>query len=336
MRSVGPAKAALEAIEAPYLRKTGKPIPFERAFWRPPLNPRAAHDLEAAQIQRLGLQPLISISDHDSVEACAELHSIGIHVPYSTEWTIPYHGTVFHVGVHNLPPEHARRLESEMAAVTAAPERDRIQELLAAMSAMEGVLVILNHPFSCEARVAQNVHIALQERFLEDFCGWIHAFELNGLQPPSSNLDTIRLADEWNVPVISGGDRHCCEPNAILNLTSARTFAEFVHEIRIEQRSSVLLMPQYRDPIPARYIEFIWHTVRAYPEFNGRARWMDRIFFTREKTGEVIPLAEEWSNGAPLMVRAVIATVGLLASPWMRAIFCTTMGRLGDLEPEIS
>ena len=336
LRAVGPAHAALEALEARHRRKTGKSIPFERAFWRPPLHPHAAYDLEVAQIRSLGLEPLVSITDHDSVESCAELDTIGIHVPYSTEWSIPYHGTVFHVGVHNLPAEQARAFESDMAAITAAPRSERIQELLAALSRFEQVLLILNHPFSCEGRVAQAHHVELLQRFLEECCGWIHAFELNGLQPLSHNLDTIRLADEWGVPVISGGDRHCCEPNANLNLTNARTFGEFVSEIRVEQRSSVLFMPQYRDPIPARYIEFMWHAVRDYPDFSGRMRWLDRVFFIREKTGENVPIAEEWTTGGPLVIRAFVAMVGLLASPWMRAVFCSTMGRIGDLEPEVS
>jgi hypothetical protein len=104
-RRVPLAHGALERLEERHRRETGRPIPFERAFWRPPLHPRAAHDLEAAQIRGLGRRPLISLTDHDTLKACAELHAIGIEVPYSVEWTVPYHGTVFHIGVHNLPAE---------------------------------------------------------------------------------------------------------------------------------------------------------------------------------------------------------------------------------------
>jgi hypothetical protein len=92
-------------------------------------------------------------------------------------------------------------------------------------------------------------------------------------------------------------------------------------------------MPQYRDPIPARYIEFIWHAVREYPEFSGRERWVDRVFFQRE-SGEIITVGSEWKDGGPAVVRAFVAAIGLLAAPGMRAMLRLTMGRVGTLEPE--
>ena len=135
------------------------------------------------------------------------------------------------------------------------------------------------------------------------------------------------------MPVISGGDRHGCEPNANLNLTNARTFDEFVHEIRVEQRSSVLFLPQYRDPIAARYVEVIWHAVRNYPDFTGRERWVDRVFFQREN-GEIVTCASEWPNGGPAVIRSFISVIGFLASPGMRAMLCVAFGRARELEPE--
>jgi hypothetical protein len=36
----------------------------------------------------------------------------------------------------------------------------------------------------------------------------------------------------WDQTIISGGDRHGCEPSAVLNLTNAKTFSEFIDEIR--------------------------------------------------------------------------------------------------------
>src|SRR5215471_11813890 len=83
LRRVPLADAALQRIEDRHRRQTGKPIPFERAFWRPPLHPRAAHELEVAQIRDLlDRRPLVSLTDHDTMEACAELRAIGIEVPY--------------------------------------------------------------------------------------------------------------------------------------------------------------------------------------------------------------------------------------------------------------
>ena len=60
---------------------------------------------------------------------------------------------MFHIGVHNLPPEEARALEAGMAIVTADPRSERVAEMLAAMHAMKDVLLVLNHPFRSEERV---------------------------------------------------------------------------------------------------------------------------------------------------------------------------------------
>jgi hypothetical protein len=335
MRKVPLAHAALQYLEAKHQRRKGKPIPFSRAYWRPPLHPQAAYELERSQIQNLlGLEALVSVTDHDTLEACAELGAIGIQVPYSLEWTVPYRETVFHIGVHNLPAEQAQMFAASMANITAAPVQERIAELLAGMNALEDVLVVLNHPFSCGGRIEQAKHTPLVFEFLEKFGGWMHALELNGLQSRAMNLDTIQLAAERGLPVISCGDRHCCEPNANVNLTNARSFAEFVHEIRVEQRSSVLFLPQYRDPIPARYIEVIWHAVRDYADFAGRERWADRVFFQRE-SGETVSCHEEWPNGGPAVIRGFISAIGFLASPGMRPLLSMIKGRDATPEPEI-
>src|SRR5262249_24892187 len=98
----------LESLSERRRQRTGHGIRFERAFWRPPLNARAAHDLEAEQIRRLGLKPLVALSDHDDLEACADLRAVGIAAPYALEWTVPFEETVFHLGIFNLPPEDAR------------------------------------------------------------------------------------------------------------------------------------------------------------------------------------------------------------------------------------
>jgi hypothetical protein len=328
------ARAALNWLEEWHRRETGRPIPFERAFWTPPLNPRAAFELEAGQIRNLnGLDPMISLTDHDTLEACAELRSIGVAVPYSMEWTFRFHQTVFHIGAHNLPFYAARELEAAMLSAAAARDLKRCAESMAAVHAIPGAMLVLNHPFSCEGMLERSRHISLLMQFLEEFGPWIHALELNGLQPAASNADTLRLAGERGLPVVSGGDRHCTEPNANLNLTNAATFAEFVDEIRVDKRSAVLFLPQYRDAIPVRYIEFIWQAVRNYESFVGRTRWVDRVFVKRE-SGEVVSCAALWPNGGPAVIRGFISLAGLLASPGMRAMLNASFGRTPSLEPE--
>src|SRR5882672_12362404 len=52
-----------------YTRRNGRPADFTKGWWRPPVSPRAVWDSETKQIvEVLGLRPLISITDHDSID----------------------------------------------------------------------------------------------------------------------------------------------------------------------------------------------------------------------------------------------------------------------------
>ena len=330
LRRVPPIDALIGRMIDRRRAQSGHAVDFDRAFWRPPLNALAAHRLEAGQIGgSLGLAPLVSITDHDDLEACADLRTLGIPAPFSLEWTVPYGATVFHIGVHNLPPERARAFQAEMARYTAAPEADRLAGLLEELDRIPSVLIVLNHPFCCELRTTGAIHSGELRRFLDALGARIHALELNGLQPASDNVATIRLAGELGFPVISGGDRHCLEPNANLNLTNAASLEEFIDEVRRDRVSRVLFLPQYREPLAARYIEFIWHAVKPYPGSPGRERWLDRVFYDRE-TGGVETLATLWPNGGPWALRQFIGAVGWLAQPQVRA---TLRLALGGQEP---
>ena len=121
------AGRVLDALSERRQRHCGLAISYHRAFWRPPLHAHAAHDLEAAQIrEKLGLNPLVALTDHDDLEACADLHALGIRVPYALEWTVPFGATIFHLGIYNLPPEQARGFAA-MAGYTARPEPHRLR-----------------------------------------------------------------------------------------------------------------------------------------------------------------------------------------------------------------
>jgi hypothetical protein len=323
MRKIGVTHAIIDQVESRHMRRTGRCIGYDRAFWQPPLSSHAAYSLEAGQIAgKLGLKPLVSITDHDEIEACAQLRAIDIPVPYSVEWTVPYAATVFHLGIHNLPEDMAVELHAAMARYTSEPHETRLAEILAALDDVPDVLIVLHHPFLNEERVDRPSHVRLLMQFLSAHGSRVHALELNGLQPASSNRQ----------PVISGGDRHCLEPNANVNLTNAATFTEFVHEIRHDRQSRVLFLLQYRESIVARYIEFIWQAVRTYPELPGRERWGDRIFFEPfDRPGVIVPLSSEWTNGGPAAIRGFISTVGFLAAPHMRGALRLAFGRQGEV-----
>ena len=84
-------------------KRCGRTLDFDRAFWRPPLHAQAAYELEAAQIRALRLRPMVSLTDHDDIEACADLNALGIAAPFSVEWTAPFGAAVFHLaGVYKI------------------------------------------------------------------------------------------------------------------------------------------------------------------------------------------------------------------------------------------
>ena len=292
-------------------------VDFALAHWTPPLTPASALRLEQEQIAKLGLRSMVSLTDHDSIEAPIALQvTAGCDaVPVSVEWTVPYQRAVLHVGVHNLPPADARRWMSIMTAYTAAPDEARLRLILSALSAIPDVLIVLNHPFWLEEGVEETDRRTAVEKLLGECAECFHAFELNGTRKWHENAATIELARRYSRPVISGGDRHACEPAACLNLTNARSFGEFVSEIRSGQ-SRVLFMPQYREPMALRILETAWEILKVYPEYRGRERWTDRVYY-RYEGGAAQTLSTVWKDRVPWIVRPV---TGLLQFCAMRGV----------------
>jgi hypothetical protein len=256
-------------------------VDFSRIYWTPPLSPREAFALEQRQIKtQLGLTALVSLSDHDNIEAGLHLQMVEptSHAPISVEWSVLHQQTVFHLGVHNLPATRATAWMQEFAQFTADPHSRNLGEILQDLNDEPGVLMVLNHPFWDAVNAGSNSQREGLTSFLQQYGHLMHALELNGLRPRAENKEVLELPASMELPVISGGDRHGCEPNAALNLTSATTFAEFVEEIRIEGRSEVVLMPQYYDPLRQRLLEGAWHALSDAPGEFGRRHWMARVF----------------------------------------------------------
>jgi len=115
-----------------------------------------------------------------------------------------------------------------------------------------------------------------------------------------------RLAEKWNMLLISGGDRHGVEPNANVNLTNATSFTEFVHEVRRERRSNVLFLPQYAEPWKHRILQSTIDAIRHYPEFpQGSRSWDDRVFHPTRLHCEAAERAlAKWVGAAPDQRRA--------------------------------
>src|ERR1019366_1612575 len=272
----------LQAALEKQCRRSTIPVDFARAYWTPPLTPKLAYETEKNQIQNvLGLASLISLTDHDNIEAPTLLRTVAetAQIPLALEWSVPFGGTTFHLGVHNLPSDRAQTIVSDLAACTRNPSDQRLCELLAMLDQNPDVLVVFNHPLWNQACTGAERDGQVLHQFLRRTVQFLHAFEFNATRSSKENKGAIQLADRWRRPLVSGGDRHGCEASGALNLTRAESFAEFVGEIRQEHRSHVLLMPQYAEPASIRTARTLLDVIRDYPEYPiGSRRWDDRIF----------------------------------------------------------
>ncbi|MDQ2841085.1 MAG: hypothetical protein M3Y72_08615 [Acidobacteriota bacterium] len=306
---------AIRRRQANYPTHGGEPFDFRRAFWTPPLSPRQAYRLEEKQIQRrLQLPALISLTDHEDIRAANLLRVMNRfrHAPVSTEWTIPFGSTFFHLGVHNIPPEQARELHWQLTEFTAHPAPPALLASLSQLNSYPGILIVLNHPLWDEQGIGAANHRSALSSFLQAHGGQIHALELNGLRSWNENKAVIALGREAHLPVVSGGDRHGSEPNAILNLSYANSFAGFVDEVRRERTSHLVFMPQYREPLRLRVLQTIVDVVRDYPEnMEGRRLWSDRVFYRDPDSASSIPLTALWRDGSPKFIRHAIRTMQL-------------------------
>jgi len=196
---------------------------------------------------------------------------------------------------------------------TAHPSDARFTEILVALNNEPNVLVVFNHPMWDLYLIGQEKHQFLVNEFLQKNGAWIHALELNGLRTWDENRAVRRLAEQWNMVLISGGDRHGVEPNANINLSNAASFTEFVHEIRRRKMSNVLFMPQYAEPWKHRILQSTIDAIRHYPEFpQGSRTWDERVYHP-DANGVVRPLSEIWPNGAPpRAMTALLAFVELM------------------------
>jgi len=258
---------------------------------------------------------MVSLSDHDNIKAPMLLRTVASarQIPVSVEWSAPYGEQSFHLGVHNLPSARAAEWMATLAGYTAKPSDARLTEILQALDAEPNVLVVFNHPMWDLYLIGQERHQFLMNEFLQKNGNYLHALELNGLRHWDENRAVRRLAEMWNMVLVSGGDRHGVEPNANINLTNAASFTEFVHEIRRERKSHVLFMPQYAEPWKYRLLQSTIDAVRHYPEFpQGSRTWDERVYHP-DSNGVMRPLSELWPGGsAPRAMSGVIGLVQLM------------------------
>lgn len=300
-----------------YQRLHGHPLDFSRGYWTPPLAAHTVYESEMEQIEReVGLHALVSLTDHDDIEGSALVsQKLSKDVPISVEWTVPFDVGFFHLGVHNLPSAQSRSIMDALAEYTAQPVVERLAELFAMLHEWPDVLIVFNHPLWDIEHVGAERHAVLLKAFVEQYGEWIHCLEVNGYRAWRENKGVLQMAGEFGYPVVSGGDRHACAPNAVLNLTRAETLPEFISEVRRERRSEVLLMPAYQEPLAARQLKDVADVLRYYPDYpEDQRRWMDRVYFDMEGKG-VHALPYYWPvHSASVFAKRTLGVLRLLGS----------------------
>lgn len=309
-----------------YLEREGKGIDFSTAYWSPPLTADAVYGIEKKQLNDAGLDAIVSLTDHDSINATLEVNqkAENAKAPISLEWTVPFEYGFFHVGVHNLPKDRAVDLTKTLLDYTfsSEPTDERLTEMFAMLNDMPEVLVVLNHPLWDIEMVGKERHKALLNDFIRVHGRWISAFEINGFRSWSENKAVIEMAEALGIPIVTGGDRHGCKPNTVVNLTNAETFEEFAGEIRVQKRSEVVLMPEYEQPLHSRQLGSFAEILKLYPHFpEGRQKWFDRVYFDIGDGHGLRQLSVHWRRGGPAWLRWAIWTLGVLGSPRMQPFF---------------
>jgi len=292
-----------------YEARHGRPPEFSNAYWVPPFTPEEVLASERAQIaSRFGLPAIVSITDHDTIEAGLGLLGTGLadDTVVSVEWTVPYRGTNFHLGVHNLPRDAATTMMGAFEAYRLAPDEARLGELLAWANEQRDMLVVMNHPlWNANGNLDQSS--SALSAFVGTYRPFLHAAELNGYRTHAENRQVIALARAWEMPLVGGGDRHGRSPNALINLSQGTTIAEFVDEVRREQRSDTVLLPAYREHRTTRVAETVSDVLRhARPGEPGQQPWLERVFIIYDD-GRARPISDQWGDRrCPWWVQACV------------------------------
>lgn len=310
-----------------YIDREGRDIDFQSAFWSPPLPSECVYRSEIEQIENSGLDAIVSVTDHDCINANLEFNQKEEKrkFPISLEWTVPFRTGFFHVGVHNLPKDRAEEITRSLLDFTfdkAKQKVSKLNELFGMLWEIPDVLIVLNHPAWDIEMSGEAAHSLLLNQFLRENGRWLHALEFNGFRSWSENMLVVAIADEMGLPVVTGGDRHGCKPNTVINLTDGKTFSEFAEEVRVDKHSEIVMMPEYSQPLLSRQLQSFAEILSEYPEFpEGRRKWFDRTSFDIGDGCGLRPLSDHWRIGGPKWLRAAIKVLGILGDPKLRPLF---------------
>ena len=326
---------------ARYEARHGHRPEFSNAYWVPPFTPAEVLASERAQIaSRFDLPAMVSMTDHDTICGGLDLLAQGPadDVVLSVEWTVPFRGTSFHLGVHNLPRDLALTMMAEFEAYRVAPDEPRLGDLLAWVHEQRAALTVLNHPlWNANGNLDQS--FTALSVFVEAYRPFLHATELNGYRDHAENRQVIALARAWEMPLVAGGDRHGRAPNALLNLSQATSIAEFVDEVRRDQRTDTVVLPAYREHKTTRVAETVSDVLRpARPGEPGQRPWIERVFIIHED-GQARPISDQWGDRrcpwwVQACVRAACAYGSIFGQLMLRMALSPRPEALAHAEPD--
>jgi hypothetical protein len=191
--------------------------------------------------------------------------------------------------------------------------------VLDALNECPDTVVVLNHPCWDHSGGGQLRHDSTLLALLRAHHGRIHALELNGYRDWAENRRVLPIANGFGLPVVGGGDRHGLFPNSIVNLTRARDWAGFVHELRVERFSHCVVFPEYADPFVGRIFESAADILRPHHgHHRGQTTWAERVFITMN--GRDHAVASMWER-EPLWLRTTVAITRAIGSQPLKALF---------------
>ena len=81
-----------------------------------------------------------------------------------------------------------------------------------------------------------------------------------------------------------------------------------------------------------RILEVGWDVLRSYPEYPGRERWIDRVYYHGED-GVARPLSVIWQDEVPWMLNGAARAVELFATTQLRSAIRLLLTQRGEILP---
>ena len=241
--------------------------------------------------------------------------------------------------MHHLDPARAVEIMDELARFTADPQEERLCDLMACAAQLSRHA---HHPESSLLQLREGgSHAALGD--LAAVPGTYAALGFT----PSKSTGCVRgtrtrrvppLAEEWDLPVISGGDRHGCRPNTMLNLSAAASWGEFVDDVRNSRPLDVLVLPAYEEPVRFRELATAGDVLRRYPDFPyGRRRFTDRIWADVDGySWHPLSFYLDGGRGTPLWLLPIVGTVLFLSHDRVRPVLRKVFAARGEYDRHTS